>query len=93
MSHKLIPELSNNEATALTAWRETCEEDNVLSFAVVSHRSALPQGSVRRFVRALARKGFVRFCRMSWNDDGPRGAGYMPTAIGYAAIAQMGDEP
>lgn len=93
MSHKLIPELSDNEAAALAAWRGTCEEDNVLSFAAVSHRTAIPQGSVRRFVRALARKGFVKFCRMSWTDEGPRGAGYMATATGYAAINQMVDAP
>lgn len=88
---RAIPELSKNEAAALTAWRDTCEEDNVLSFAVVAQRSALAERKVRRFVRALARKGFVKFCRMSWNDEGPRGAGYFPTNVGYAAISQMGE--
>jgi predicted transcriptional regulator len=83
--------LTDNEITALSAWRGSNEENNVLSFAAVAQRSAIPQGSVRRFVRALARKGALQFCRMSWNDEGPCGAGYMPTKAGYEAIAEFGD--
>lgn len=79
--------LSTNEHKTLMAWKGTCEEDNVFSFAVVAREAEIPSGSVRRFVRALARKGMLQFCRVSWNDEGPRGAGYMPTPQGYAHIA------
>jgi hypothetical protein len=83
--------LTPKEQTVLMAWAGTHEEDNVLSFAAVSHRTAVPRGSVRRFVRALARKGLVEFCRMSWSDDGPCGAGYMATMAGYEAIERIGE--
>lgn len=67
----------------MEAWRGTCEENNVLPFRTVAEFSEVPTHLVRRVVRALARKGMVEFCQMSWNDEGPCGAGYMPTEAGY----------
>ncbi|QDZ10557.1 helix-turn-helix domain-containing protein [Devosia ginsengisoli] len=81
--------LTENERKALLAWQGSCEENNVLPFATVALRAEMPKGSVRRFVRALARKGMLQFCRMSWDEEGPRGAGYMPTKAGYAALSSI----
>lgn len=82
-----VQKLSENERKTLMAWKGTCEENNVLPFAAVARKSDINPGLVRRFVRALARKRMLQFCRMSWNDEGPRGAGYTPTPQGYAVIA------
>lgn len=81
--------LTENERQVFKAWIGTNEEGNVLSFAAVARRVGVHQATVRRFVRAIARKGFLEFCRMSWNDDGPCGAGYMPTAAGLEALSLM----
>lgn len=80
--------LPKDALAALLAWRGTNEENNVFSFGVVSRESGLERSKVRRIVRYLARKGLLQFCQVSWNDEGPRGAGYMPTTAGYEEIAK-----
>jgi hypothetical protein len=91
LEHRSILDMtfSENERKTLLAWAGSSEEDNVLPFAAVARRAEINPGSVRRFVRALARKGALEFCRMSWNDEGPCGAGYKPTAAGYTALAAL----
>jgi hypothetical protein len=80
--------LSFTEAATLKAWDGTGEDDNVLSFDLVSECSGVARTRVRRAVRSLARKGVLEFCRCSWNDEGQMcGAGYLPTDVGRAILA------
>jgi hypothetical protein len=45
--------------------------------------SGLPAATIRRTVRALARKGLAEFERSLWTEDGvPAGAGYALTQMG-----------
>lgn len=69
--------LSALENTALTAWHDTYADYDVLDFAAIAGRSGLPRGSVRRVVRAMARKGLTRFVRGCFSYDGEMaGSGY-----------------
>lgn len=79
--------LSANEATALTAWRGLPEEFDVLPFRTVQKLSGLEARLVRRTVRALARKGLVRFERGCMTEDGElAGSGYGATPAGRSAL-------
>jgi hypothetical protein len=75
------------EARAITAWRETQPDFDVIGFAAIAERAEMDPKKVRRAVRGLARKGLAKFHRTSWTDDGdPHGAGYGLTAEGRAMI-------
>lgn len=85
-----MSELTANQAKAMKAWEDTCEDFDVLSFDTISRRSGLPRYLVRRTVRAMARKGFTRFCFGCWTDDGtPAGSGYGLTDKGRAYMDEL----
>ena len=78
---------SELEMSVLMGWRWTGDDCNVLSFWKVHQESEVAIHKVRRAVRALARKGYLEYARMSWNDEGEfTGAGYKPTISGYTLI-------
>jgi hypothetical protein len=75
--------LSKNEAECLTAWSNTVEEWDVLSFKLIGEQCTLDKTLIRRTVRALARKGYTVFVRGCMNDEGMVcGSGYALTAKG-----------
>jgi hypothetical protein len=83
--------MSPNEQKALGALAEAYsdyEDFCFLSFKGVAERSGLDPKLVRRTVRSLARKGFARYGKGLWTDDGElAGAGYCCTKEGVAALA------
>ena len=77
--------LTGYELQAFKAWEECAFDYSVLSFDTVSNRTGLERSKVRRAVRALARKGLLKFYQMSWTDEGtPHGAGYGLTELGVS---------
>jgi Mn-dependent DtxR family transcriptional regulator len=80
--------LTELEAKTLTAWKGSDPDYGYLSFDQIAHRSGVERYRVRRFVRALARKGLVQYGRGLWSDEGDmRGAGYGLTTAGAGVIA------
>ena len=58
--------------------------DCCYNFRGLSRHTRLKRADVRRACRSLARKGFARYERALWNEDGgPAGAGYGATRAGY----------
>ena len=56
-------------------------------FIVLQLATKYDRKTVRRYVRALARKGLAEYFRGLWDDDGcPAGAGYCITYEGRAAL-------
>ena len=84
--------MSPNEAKALGALAEAYSEDEdfcFLSFKGIASRSGLDPKIVRRTIRSLARKGFARYQRGLWTEDGEMaGSGYCCTKEGLAAFPQ-----
>ena len=88
-----IPSLTALERQALSAWEDTSEYGG-LHFAAIQKRSKIKPHLVRRVVRALARKGYVKFCRGMWTEDGEMyGSGYAITNTARAAIARATVQP
>ena len=57
------------------------------AFAPIMCGTELDRPTVRRCVRALARKGLAEYFRGLWTDDGrPAGAGYCITAAGITYL-------
>lgn len=83
--------MSPNETKALKALAEAYsdyEDFCFLSFKGIAARSKLDAKLVRRTVRSLARKGFARYQRGLWTEDGEMaGSGYCCTKEGYAAVS------
>lgn len=78
------PKLTANELKALKAWRKCSEDFDVINFKEVAARSRLERRLIRRTVRALARKGFTKYYRGLWTEDGePAGSGYGLTKLGW----------
>ena len=64
-----------------------------LPFAPICREWGIDRKAVRRACRSLARKGFARFQRGLWSDDGePAGAGYCITDTGKAAFQRVINE-
>jgi len=64
-----------------------------LSFAPIEQETGYDRRTVRRNVRALARKGLAEYHRGLWSEDGkPAGAGYCITDEGRAALSPNCDE-
>ncbi len=54
-------------------------------FAPIMDATGLDRKTVRRNIRALARKGYAEYFRALWTDGGePAGAGYCITKAGRA---------
>lgn len=71
----------------------TDPEWTCVPFAPVERATGFDRKTVRRHVRALARKGFAEYHRGLWNEDGgPAGAGYQITKAGQAALEVKGTE-
>ena len=73
----------------LEALNERTQPDGLLCchFAPIQHDTGYDRKTVRRYVRALARKGMAEYFRGLWDDDGcPAGAGYCITYEGRAAL-------
>lgn len=86
-SDQRLPKLSKLEQQALTAWFHG--SDLFFTFRAIHNLSKVPEHQVRRAVRALARKGYARFGRGLFNDDGEAvGSGYGLTKAGQNLLAQ-----
>ena len=58
------------------------------TFASIVASTGMDRKTVRRHVRALARKGLAEYYRGLWDEDGnPRGAGYCITEAGQDWLA------
>lgn len=62
--------------------------ERCIYFRTIQKRTRLNRKTVRRHVRALARKGLAEYHRGLWNEfeDWPAGAGYCITPAGREAI-------
>lgn len=62
-----------------------------LTFRGLMKRTALARPVVRRAARYLARKGYAKFGKGLWTEDGePAGSGYAVTEDGVAFLARQG---
>ena len=68
----------------LTRPHEIC-----VPFAPIQAITTYDRKTVRRHVRALARKGLAEYKRGLWNDDGPAGAGYCITNAGIKVMESL----
>lgn len=83
------PGLTLTRQKTLTAWLDTDEDFDVLSFDTISRRSGVERHRVRRVVRDMARRGYTRFVSGCWTDEGlPAGSGYGLTSVGRAALSE-----
>jgi DNA-binding MurR/RpiR family transcriptional regulator len=83
------PKLSERERAVLEVLVDAGGEDDFgyLSFRGIAARGNIDLSTVRRSVRALARKGFAQFEKGLWSDDGtPRGSGYCATREAISAL-------
>jgi hypothetical protein len=82
-----VSTLSPLEKKALRGLVGTDHRETYQGFAVIGHDGELPRHHVRRAVRGLARKGFAKYARGLWSDDGrPAGSGYALTDAGLAFV-------
>lgn len=81
-----MPILNAHEAKVLK-WLASAFGDCCYNFRGLCRHTHLKRAEVRRACRSLARKGFARYERALWNEDGgPAGAGYGATRAGYELI-------
>ena len=74
-----------NALHGLTYPGETC-----VSFMPIQDLTGYDRSTVRRHVRALARKGFATYHRGLWTEDGePAGAGYCITKTGIEVVEAL----
>ncbi len=60
-----------------------------MPFLPIMDRTELDRKTVRRNIRALARKGLAEYFRGLWTEDGdPAGAGYCITTAGRVVATQ-----
>lgn len=79
--------LTARQQQALKAWEDTDKDFDVLSFDTIARRSGLARCDVRRTVRDMARRGYTKFYRGCWTDDGtPAGSGYGLTDMGRTTM-------
>lgn len=70
----------------LAALREANGSESYAGFAAIGRRTGLDRATVRRAVRALARRGFAEYQRGLYTYEGRfAGAGYRITDAGYWA--------
>lgn len=82
-----FPKLSEAEQMCMKAWKKADEDFSYLPFHAIARDSGLARENVRRTVRALARKGMLKYLKGLWTDDGEMaGAGYGPTDLGWAYV-------
>ena len=84
--------MSPNQAKCLKALNALTSPDGEMCvpFAPIQQRTKLDRKTVRRCVRALARRGLAAFHRPLWSDDGlPAGAGYCISRTGRAIVAHL----
>lgn len=76
--------LNEKSRQCLAALANTTAPDGEMcvGFLPIQEATGLDRQTVRRIVRALARKGFAEYWRGLWNDEGPAGAGYCITPAG-----------
>lgn len=66
------------------------DEGEYLAFAVIMDRVGLDRKAVRRSCRSLARKGFAKYGRGLWTEDGEMyGSGYCATGVRPPLTAQQ----
>ena len=71
--------------------REIYSADNAFTFATIGHGLGLDRPTIRRAVRALARRGLAEYLRGLTTEDGDfAGAGYRITDAGYKAACLIG---
>jgi len=79
--------LNKGQAKCLYAMMDilsTQEEGYYICFAPVMAQTTMTRREVRRFIRALARKGFAEYGKGLSNEEGEfRGSGYRPTKRGW----------
>lgn len=69
--------MSPREAKVMTAWIGADRDFGFYSFKGTAAHSGVELKHIRRTVRALARAGYLEFCRGLRSEDGePGGAGY-----------------
>lgn len=82
--------MSPRELQALLGFDGTDEDFGFMSFKQIAQSSELDIRHVRRTVRSLARKGFLKYGRGLWSEDGePRGSGYAITREGIEYLARQ----
>lgn len=75
--------MSPDQIKVLLALEDSDGDFSYQCFAAISRRCGLNRKRVRRAVRALARKGFAKFAKGLWTEDGdPYGSGYAITDEG-----------
>lgn len=81
--------LTEAQRKVLTAWENTDEDFDVLSFDDIAKRSNVARASIRRLVRDMARRGYTHYVRSAWTDDGDMcGAGYGLTPAGRSLLTE-----
>ena len=81
------PKLTAEHRRVLSAWANTCEDFDCLTFDTIASNSGVDRKRVRRIVRHLARKGLASFHRGLWTEDmRPAGSGYGLTLDGRIAL-------
>jgi DNA-binding IclR family transcriptional regulator len=74
---------------ALAASYSEYEDFYFQNFKSICRRTKLPRAEVRRCARSLARKGFAKFGKGLWTEDGElAGSGYGCTKAGVAALTR-----
>jgi DNA-binding MarR family transcriptional regulator len=87
MKRKRTVRLNENQRLCLVTMAEylsECEEGHYMSFSPIIEKTRLDRKTVRRSIRALARKGYAEYANGLQDMDGEfRGAGYRPTEKGF----------
>lgn len=79
------PKINENERKVLGKLVYSYSEDDwrAWHFKGLVRETGLELKQVRRACRSLAKKGYARYERALWSDDGPAGAGYRATKEGH----------
>lgn len=85
--------LTDRQKKTLKAWEDTDAECDVLSFSTIALRANIARCDVRRTVRDMARRGYTRYVRCGWSDDGLLGSGYTLTEAGRLALSSGSEKP